>query len=261
MLDKICAAVRAAGEIVLSAETYCGDGIQKSGDGNYVTEYDVRVQNCLRGALASICPGAAFCGEENGEQGEGELVWIVDPIDGTSNFIHGTGMCAVSVALSRPAENRTELVALFNPYTDELYTASRGGGAFLNGKRLAVSARDYEHALIGFGTTPYDRAFAGATFALVSNAFARALDVRRSGSAALDLAYVAAGRLDGFFEMTLQPWDYAAGALLVAEAGGTVTRFRGAPPDLKRPSSILAGNGEVYAALRAIAAPYADGVY
>lgn len=261
MLDKICAAARSAGEIVLSAETYRGEGMQKNGDGNYVTEYDVRVQRYLRGALAEICPGAAFCGEENGEQGEGALTWIVDPIDGTSNFIHGTGMCAVSVALSKPDENRSELAVIYNPYTDELYTAALGGGAFLNGKRLAVSARGYEHALIGFGTTPYDRAFAGATFALASKAFARALDVRRSGSAALDLAYLAAGRLDGFFEMTLQPWDYAAGALLVAEAGGMVTRFCGAPPDLRRPSSILAGNGEVYAALRAMATPYADGVY
>ena len=261
MLERICAAVRAAGEIVLSAETYRGDGMRKSGDGNYVTEYDVRVQACLRDALAGICPEAAFCGEENGEQGEGALTWIVDPIDGTSNFIHGTGMCAVSVALSRPAVNVSELAAVYNPYTDEMYAASRGGGAFLNGKRLTVSARDYEHALIGFGTTPYDRALAGATFALASKAFSQALDVRRSGSAALDLAYLAAGRLDGFFEMTLQPWDYAAGALLVAEAGGIVTRFCGAPLDLRRPSSVLAGNGEVYAALRAMAAPYTDTVY
>lgn len=261
LLEPVCEAVRAAGEIILSAECYRGDGMQKSGDRNYVTEYDIRVQNHLHEALTRICPEAAFCGEENGEQGEGELAWIVDPIDGTSNFIHGTGMSAVSVALARPAENEPLLAVVYCPYTDEMFTALRGGGAFLNGQRITVSTHDYAHALIAFGTTPYDRSRAEATFALLAAAFQESLDIRRSGSAALDLAYVAAGRMDGFFEMTLQPWDYAAGALLITEAGGIITRFCGESPDYRRPSSILTGNPNVYPVLAKLAAPYAEQVW
>ena len=261
LIRQVCDTVRDAGAIIRSAERYRGDGMQKGGDRNYVTEYDVRVQNHLHGTLTEICPEAAFCGEENGEQGMGETAWIVDPIDGTSNFIHGTGMSAVSVALAHPERNETLLAVVYNPYTDELFTAERGSGAFLNGEQIAVSRHDYAHALIGFGTTPYDRTRSEATFALLAAAYRESLDIRRSGSAALDLVYLAAGRLDGFFEMTLQPWDYAAGELLVTEAGGRITRFNGELPDLKRPSSILAGNAPVYEALFQMAAPYAKTVW
>ncbi len=261
LLEPVCEAVREAGAIIRGAACYQGDGMQTSGDRNYVTEYDIRVQNHLHEALTRICPEAAFCGEENGEQGDGELAWIVDPIDGTSNFIHGTGMSAVSVALARPAENEPLLAVIYCPYTDEMFTALRGGGAFLNGRRIHVSTHDYAHALIAFGTTPYERSRAEATFALLAAVYRDSLDIRRSGSAALDLAYVAAGRLDGFFEMTLQPWDFAAGALLITEAGGTITRFCGETPDFRRPSSILTGNPTVYPVLARLAAPYAEQVW
>lgn len=261
MLDQICEAVREAGAIILSAETYRGDGMQKSGDHNYVTEYDLKVQKYLRGALGEICPEAAFCGEEDGEQGRGELAWVVDPIDGTSNFIHGTGMSCVSVALTRFYEDLPVKAAIFNPYTNELFTAERGKGAFCNGKRLHVSDHDYDHALISFGSTPYDRSMAAPTLEMLHDVFMGALDIRRTGSAALDLAYLAAGRSDGFFEMRLQPWDYAAGELMIEEAGGIITRFNGLRPSLTTPSSILAGTSSTYPVMKAIAERYTHLVY
>ena len=261
MLEKVCAAVRAAGEIILEAKRYAGDGMAKTGDRNYVTEYDVRVQNALEKSLAEILPEASFFGEENDAQTVGKTMWIVDPIDGTSNFIHDLHASAISVALADSEANRVDLAVIYDPYADEMFAAERGKGAWLNGVPMHVSDRAYDHALIGFGTTPYDRTLANETMELVGAAYTESLDIRRSGSAAIDLAYLAAGRLDGFFEFRLQPWDYAAGALLIEEAGGIATRFNGEPLDLIRPSSVLTGNPAVYAHLAELSAPYRTLVY
>ncbi|MBR5519388.1 MAG: inositol monophosphatase [Clostridia bacterium] len=260
MLQQVCAAVKAAGEIILSAH-YSGDGMTKSGDRNYVTEYDVRVQNTLQKALAEIAPDVSFCGEESDAQTVGKKMWIVDPIDGTSNFIHDLRSSAISVALADSEENAVELAVIYNPYFDEMFAAERGKGATCNGVPIHVSDHDYPHALIGFGTTPYDRALAHATFEMVEAAYIESLDMRRSGSAAIDLAHIAMGRIDGFFEFRLQPWDYAAGALLITEAGGIISRFDGQPLDLLRPSSVLTGNPQVYADLMRTAEPYRTLVY
>ena len=261
MLDAVCAAVRAAGKIMLEAKRYAGDGMAKSGDRNYVTEYDVRVQNALQISLGKIAPEAGFYGEENDAQNVKETMWIVDPIDGTSNFIHDLRMSAISVAFADSAANRVDLAVIYHPYTDELFAAERGKGAFCNGTPIRISDRDYDHALIGFGTTPYDRELSHATFSLLETVYTESLDIRRSGSAAIDLAYLAIGRIDGFLEMRLQPWDYAAGALLIEEAGGVISRFNGEAVDLVCASSVLAGNPQVYARLQELVEPYRALVY
>lgn len=248
ILGLIKRAALDAGEIMLSAGRYSGSAAGKSGDRNYVTEYDLKIQRFLRERLSEVCPEAAFKAEEEGaDRVSGRLEWIVDPIDGTSNFIHGTLCSAVSIAL---CGNGAPLYgAVFNPYSGELFSAARGEGAFLGEERISVSRRSYDRALISFGTTPYTRAKAELTFRILRLAYAQSLDIRRSGSAALDLCFLAAGRTDGFFEISLSPWDYAAGALLITEAGGRITDFSGNAPDLDSPDSIVAGNAEVYAQL------------
>lgn len=248
-LSSVAEAAREAGAIMLSAGA--AHPKAKSGEGNFVTEYDVAIQKRLRVSLGALCP-CSFLGEEDdGSASDAAgLTWVVDPIDGTSNFMHGMLASCVSVALTDASENIPLLAAVYNPFSGELFTAERGRGAFLNGERLRVSSRGYGSALISFGTTPYNRAAADTTFELAKRAFMRSLDVRRSGSAALDLAFLAAGRTDGFFELRLQPWDYAAGRLLIEEAGGVVTTFDGEPLNLAAPSSVLAGSEEVYRELR-----------
>mgnify|MGYP000870769384 CR=1 FL=1 len=155
---------------------------------------------------------------------------------------------AVSLALA--VRGVLTLAFVYNPYTDELFEAVVNQGARLNGVAIRASARSLlSDSLIGFGTTPYAREQAHITFLLLEQVFLRSLEIRRSGSAALDLAYVACGRLDGFFELHLQPWDYAAGGLILQEAGGRITNWRGAAPSLRYGDSILATNGPIHPAL------------
>jgi myo-inositol-1(or 4)-monophosphatase len=220
-----------------------------------VTEIDLAVQQMILAHLARITPGYAVIAEEadssrpdSNEPDLGQPTWILDPVDGTTNLIRNFRHSAVSLALAE--QGRLSLAFIFNPYTDELYTAAAGRGARINGTPIYVSGRaDLADCLIGFGTAPYDRQNAAATFQLVERVFSHSLEVRRLGSAALDLAYVACGRLDGFFERTLQPWDYAAGSLIVQEAGGRVTDWKSASPSLRRGGSILASNGLIHESL------------
>ena len=171
--------------------------------------------------------------------------WILDPVDGTSNLMRGFRHSAISLALVDKGEPVIGLI--YNPYTDEMFKAVSGQGASLNGQAIHVSQRAHmKDCLVGFGTTPYDRQNAHRTFELVETVFMRSFEIRRCGSAALDLAYVACGRLDVFFEMMLQPWDYAAGCLIITEAGGTVSNWKGEKPSLHHGDSVLASNGKVH---------------
>ena len=169
--------------------------------------------------------------------------FIVDPIDGTTNFIKDYHFSSISVALV--VDNAAELGVIYNPYTDEMFCAQRGQGAFCNGKRLHVSSEPLENAIIVFGTAPYHEELSEKTFSLAYSYFRKALDIRRSGSAALDLCTIAAGRAELFFELVLSPWDYAAGALIVEEAGGLVSDCDGHPLVYDRPCSVLARNKTV----------------
>ena len=246
MLESIIEAARQAGAIMLQAESADKDVHSKLGSATDVTKYDVAVQEYLEDVLGRIMPEAGFLGEENGETvaNGAPWQWIVDPIDGTTNFIHQYHQSAVSIALAH--EGEAQIGVIYQPYTDELFTAQRGKGACLNGKPIHVSHRPLSEGLVGFGTTPYQREKAGQTFRLAHAIYLHAADVRRSGSAAVDLCSVAAGRMELNFELILQPWDYAAASVILTEAGGCISRIDGKPFDLYLPSSILAGNQEAY---------------
>ena len=243
MQAALSSLLRKAGEMMLSAH---GPGrvFIKPGDANFVTEYDIRIQRFLREELTKLLPEADFIGEEDEEKhGSEALRWIVDPIDGTTNFMHGLRESCVSAALCEGGE--TLLGAVYQPYRDEFFFAEKGKGATLNGEAIRISDHAPEGALFTFGTTPYDRSTAPLTFGILEAVFPKVADLRRTGTAAQDMAYVAAGRTDGFFEYRLSPWDFAAGKLLVTEAGGVACDLEGKPLDVRRPSAVLCGGKEM----------------
>lgn len=242
LVFDICALVRDCGGILLKADREGMRIDSKAGSANFVTEYDTRVQGALREGLGRLLPEARFVGEEGEgtDSSGGGLCFVVDPIDGTTNFIKDYHMSCISVGLLR--EGVPELGVIYNPYLDEMYWARRGRGAWCNGKPIHVSAQPLERGIVLFGTSPYSRELARESFRMAYDYFLRAMDVRRSGSAALDLCAIAAGRAELYFELILQPWDYAAGALLVEEAGGRVTCIDGTALRFDRPCSLLATN-------------------
>ena len=242
ILSQISELVRRCGEILLDADR-AGMGIdRKSGPADFVTEYDTKVQAMLYEGLQKILPGAQFVGEEGAAHVSAArgLCFVVDPIDGTTNFIKDYHMSCISVALLEGGV--VQLGVIYNPYLKELYHAVRGGGAFCNGSPIRVSEQPLENGIVLFGTSPYDEDLAAESFRMAYEYFRKSLDIRRSGSAALDLCAIAAGRAELFFEMKLSPWDYAAGSLLVEEAGGKVTDLDGNPLSFAHPCSLLAKN-------------------
>jgi myo-inositol-1(or 4)-monophosphatase len=221
------------------------------GDKDLVTEVDQESERLIVDHLLGSFPDHSIIAEE-GEypQGDAAYRWIIDPLDGTTNYAHGFPWFCVSIGL----ESAGELVAgvIYSPMHDELFTATRGGGAFLNGQRLQVSSRaPLKNTLLGTGF-PYDCASDPANNFDNFIAFQKAArGIRRAGAAALDLASVAAGRLDGFWELKLKPWDVAAGVLLVREAGGTVTTFDGTDYDIFD-HRIVASNGLIHEEMTAM---------
>ena len=215
----------------------------KEGHANFVTTYDKVIQEKLRENLLKLLPEAVFVGEEeNIHPGINEgYAFVVDPIDGTTNFIRDYKQSCISVALLKDGVQQMGLV--YNPYLDEMFTAVKGGGAYLNGARIRVSGLPVEQGIVIFGTSPYYRELNRKSFDLAYIYFQRALDIRRSGSSALDLCNIAAGRAEVFFELRLSPWDYAAGSLIVTEAGGVVTTAEGNPLRFDVPCSVMATNG------------------
>lgn len=244
MLNKIIAAVRQAGEIYKSAADDLG--IERKGSAvNLVTKYDKKIQDFLFDTLEKAAPGCSFFGEEgdgNKELTDG-LCFIIDPIDGTTNFIKGFQHSAISVALARDREIIAG--AVLDPDLDNLFYAQKGGGAYLNGKKISVSHCGIEESLVLFGTCPYEHELAHKTFELTEKIFYRALEVRRGGSAALDICYVAARKADLYYEMILRPWDWAAAKLILTEAGGTAAAFDKKPLSADRIDSFVCGNERV----------------
>lgn len=242
MEQRMGAIAKEAGQLVLQARNIADSVAQKGSPRDLVTEYDTRVQELLRTKLAEAFPQYGFFGEEEKQhdiQGK-EGFFIVDPIDGTTNFVRGLHHSCISVGLY--VGGRMESAAVYNPYYDELFTAGRGRGAFLNGKRLEMKPVSLQESLVLFGSAIYYRDTVPATVRMVQELFPMTLDFRRGGSAALDLCYVAFGGGDVFFETCLQPWDYAAGSLIVTEAGGIVTALDGNELRLTTPCSVAAGN-------------------
>jgi myo-inositol-1(or 4)-monophosphatase len=226
--------------------------VSLKGPANFVTAADRRAEEILRAELAKARPGYGFLGEEGGRQEGADKThcWIVDPLDGTTNFLHSIPQFAISIALER--EGTIVAGVIYNPATEELFTAERGKGAFLNDKRLRVAARKrLAEAVVACGLPHLGR----GDLALFRKEFAavqeKVAGLRRFGSAALDLAWVAAGRLDGYWERDLSPWDMAGGIIMVREAGGFVTDINGRD-DIFGNSEILAGNDTMHRELLAL---------
>jgi myo-inositol-1(or 4)-monophosphatase len=224
--------------------------VSRKGPADFVSQADIQAERLIRQELEKARPGYGFQMEESQESaGDGRHRWIVDPLDGTSNFLHGLPHFAVSIALEKDGELISAVV--FDAAKHELFWAERGVGAFLNDRRLRVSARrQMNEALIATGIPFVGRGDHQDYLGRLGRVMAQVAGVRRFGAAALDLAYVAAGRFDGFFEAGLQPWDMAAGILLVREAGGFVTDYAGAKAD-PRSGSVLASNGQIHKELAA----------
>lgn len=238
VLEKIEGAVREAAGLMVSGGF---EIMQKDGVENLVTSSDLAVQHFLTGKLSEILPGSGFlCEEEDFRDLEEEYVWIVDPIDGTANYARGIEDCCISVALARGGELLAGVV--YSPGRREMYTASKGNGAFLNGKRIHVSSRPFEAGLLCTAMSTYRKEFAGICSDIIYDIYMRSNDLRRFGSAAVELCMMAKGTIELYFEMRLQPWDYAAASLILTEAGGCIADFDGNLPSLVRPSLVVAAN-------------------
>ena len=229
MYEIIETIVRSAGEIVRSAKHIDESVQEKSSHCDLVTKYDGMVQEYLRRELLTAFPEAGFYGEEEEVHDiEGKAVYfIVDPIDGTMNFVRHAKHSCISVGLMK--DGRMEYGAVYQPYTDEMFTAQRGKGAFLNGRPLKMRDVPLSESIAMFGSAIYYRDTIPATARLMQEVLPLVLDFRRSGSAALDICYIAAGRADVFFEACIRPWDYAAAALIAQEAGAVVSALDGTP--------------------------------
>jgi myo-inositol-1(or 4)-monophosphatase len=221
----------------------------KSSPINLVTEIDRQAEALIIECIRARFPEHAVLGEEGGPQGGGTHRWIIDPIDGTTNFVHGVPLFSVSIGLEVEGEIRIGVV--YDPSLDECFVAERGGGAYLGDRRLAVSTTaSLASSLLATGF-PYDvRETADNNLAEYAAFTRQNRSVRELGSAAITLAWVAAGRLDGYWELVLGPWDVAAGWLLIEEAGGRVTNLTGGPLDLGSPA-VVASNGRIHAAMLA----------
>ena len=239
MLHQIASAAKEAGAIMLRARDAAIH--QKEGHFNFVTDADVAVQNYLKDALLTIVPKARFFAEEQENEAlTEEATFVVDPIDGTLNFMRHRNVSAVSIALLE--KKRPVLGVIYNPYADELFTAQAGGGAFCNGSLIHASQIPFEKAMVAFGTSPYDAELADRSLRAARDFLIQAGDLRRTGSAAVDLCDVACGRADIFFELRLRPWDVAAGALIVTEAGGRFFSLGHDTPYFDGASGMLACN-------------------
>ncbi len=233
--------------------------VSHKGHNDFVSEVDHAAEQAILDVLKQAYPDHAILAEESGASAnlhdENENVWIVDPLDGTTNFIHGFPQYAVSIAL-RQRGQITQAV-IYDPTRNELFTATKGVGAFLNEKRLRVSKRDkLADALIGTGFPYSDLSGLDDYLKMFKVMTEKSAGLRRPGSAALDLAYVAAGRLDGFFEKNLKPWDMAAGSLLVSEAGGIVSDFTGEGHHLDK-GDVIAGSPKIFAQMLNVLTPFA----
>ena len=242
MLEQIMDVVRRAWEMVLSAHDIAAGTHEKTSAADLVTEYDLAVEAFLKEQLPPLCPGSIFYGEEEAENADPSRDWafIVDPIDGTTNFVRGLRQSAISVALAR--DGQVEYAVVFDPYKNEMFSARRGGGAFLNGAPIHVSGKPLAEGIFGMGTAIYRREYLEPTMRVTEQLFRRACDFRRLGAAALDLCDVACGRVELFFEYSLCPWDFAAGSLIITEAGGHISTLQGGPLALTERCSVWASN-------------------
>ncbi len=230
--------------------------VADKGRNDFVTEVDRNAEAVIIGILREKYPQHAILAEESGAQSGNEFEWIIDPLDGTTNFLHGLPQFAVSIALK--VKGRLDLGVIYDPIKEEMFTASRGEGALLNDRKIRVSNRKgLEGALLGTGIPYRDLRFMDNYLGMLKDLTRDTAGIRRPGSAALDFAYVACGRTDGFWELGLSEWDFAAGALLVREAGGLVTDIGGGERFLET-GNVIAGSIKVHNAMLRRIRPHLD---
>ena len=248
-------AAHAAGEIMRrSLQRLDTVPVARKARHDYVSDVDRACEAAIVKEIHRFNPDHAILGEEGGRQGESDVLWIIDPLDGTSNYLHGIPHFCVSIAYQ--VKGRVEHGVIYDPMRDELFTASRGVGAFMNSKRIRVSDRkQLDNAILATAFPFRSRQAMPVYTRIFSSVYRKVEDIRRMGAAALDLAWTAAGRYDGYFEMGLKPWDVAAGALLVREAGGVVSDF-GGKDDVEEAGSILAAPFKLTTPLRQLIAPH-----
>ena len=241
-IQRIISLVKETKGIITNREM--ASHVKEKGVADYVTQVDVAVQYFLKKALHTLEPDIQFLGEETGLQRmDADLYWILDPVDGTTNLMHDYQHSVVSLALCRQKEIVMGIV--YAPFHDELFSAVKGEGSFLNGKPIHVSsAMKLSETIVGIGTAK--RELARENFARFLKVYENSQDVRRLGSAALELAYTACGRQGGYFEAYLNPWDYAAASLIVMEAGGFISTAEGGMITLDQPCSILAAGRQCW---------------
>ena len=248
-------AARSAGKLLLRYSDRVDQiKYESKGRNDFVSDMDRAAEAAIVQELRNRFPHHAILAEEGGEQGRSEFRWIIDPLDGTTNYLHGFPQYAVSIALEH--KGQLECGVVYDPLREELFTAARGQGAQLNDRKIRVSNRpSLEGALIGTGFPFRDQRHIDAYLRMFKDMTLATAGLRRPGSASLDLAYVAAGRTDGFWELGLSPWDCAAGALLILEAGGTITDLAGGTRFLDT-GNMVAGNLRIHRAMLDLIQPH-----
>jgi myo-inositol-1(or 4)-monophosphatase len=255
MLNTAVKAARRAGAVINRASMDLDRlTVRAKRENDFVSEVDQMAEQAIIETLLEAYPKHAILAEESGVTGESEYQWVIDPLDGTTNFLHGFPQYAVSIALLHRGQLSQAVV--YDPVRNDLYTAGRGRGAFLNDRRIRVSKRDkLQDALIGTGFPYRDFTHLDAYTAMFRDLVQKTSGLRRPGSASLDLAWLAAGHTDGFFEIGLNPWDIAAGCLLILEAGGLVSDFAGEENYLQS-GNVVAGNPKVFVQLLQTITPH-----
>jgi len=258
MLNTAVKAARRAGGIInRAAQNLDLLHVSRKAHSDFVSEVDSKAEDAIINILLEAYPKHSILAEESGatgDQNKSEYKWIIDPLDGTTNFLHGFPQYSISIALQHRGVLTQAVV--YDPAGDELFTASRGRGAFLNDHRLRVSKRNQlSECLIGTGLPFRELTHMNTYLAMLKDIIPRVAGIRRPGSAALDLAYVAAGRYDGFWELQLSPWDIAAGCLLITEAGGLVGDLEGNDTYMES-GHIIAGNPKIFGQLLQVITPH-----
>lgn len=250
--NQIEAAVREAGSMLLTAHVEASDIHKKSGPANFVTDYDVRIQQYLIERLSQILPACSFFGEEDTEGNNHKIgsgyCFFIDPIDGTTNFMFDYKTSCVSVGLSM--DDKIIAGWVYNPYTDQMWRAARGAGAFLNDRPISVLNGGLESGICAFGAARYNAG--DGIFDILPELFMRSLSIRNGGSAAIDLCRIASSSNIGYVEMLLQPYDYAAASVIIEEAGGVISQADGKPIMLDHGCSIVAGTKKAVEEIRTI---------
>lgn len=239
LLEQVIEIAKEAGTKIKNERNF---EVHEKGDAaNIVTDMDIQIQKMVLSKLETLLPNASFYAEEEGQRDMNDgFVWVVDPIDGTTNYAYDLHTSCISIGLLY--QKQGYLGVVYNPYLDECFYARKGCGAYLNGNPIHVSENDIAHSLFSVGTTPYDKDHAQETFDKLKRLFLVGKDIRRSGSAAIDLCNLAAGRYDGFYECALAPWDYAASETIIKEAGGIIDTMAPYTWGYEGSITIVAGN-------------------